>query len=484
MGILDYFQKKLGQGSRCGGVNKTGYMEDAKNIIHQRPEYTPGNITTLMPNEVFVFGSNLKGAHGGGAARLAVKMFGAKMGQGVGLQGQSYAIPTMQGGIDTIRPYVDEFIDFACQHKNLCFYVTRIGCGIAGFSDEDIAPLFKRGRHLDNVVLPKSFCRIIDASAGVKSNNDLLTHAHGITKTLADILSELNKEGRFATPDEAISALDVYFDRFRRLGDDIAFLVVRILNKELYSHETELFKGGVLDTNALRARIFNAEIFVEAYHNAYFSSCKERVCNLICYLNTFRRYTSSTQIYEDLYALKVYYFNHCDPNEQPYFFSIEYGYPLRFFIMGLEEHWWKMSLDGVLDSDMMMEVMFNKHERDIRRYGLEKVIRKDYISDGPCHPEVYFPKEVGTGPVYVKIASRRYVRSCGEGKGPHRIPYESEFILAEQLLAKDHKYQNVSGYWIPKSDYSLPVFGFYEGLISFDSDAEKKLFIESVLNRK
>lgn len=120
-------------------------------------EYTPENISSLNPNEIFVFGSNLAGSHGGGAARVALRKFGAKMGQGVGLQGQSYAIPTMQGGVETIKPYVDQFITFAKAHPELKFYVTRIGCGIAGFKDEDIAPLFQAALGETNIILPKSF---------------------------------------------------------------------------------------------------------------------------------------------------------------------------------------------------------------------------------------------------------------------------------------------------------------------------------------
>lgn len=115
---------------------------------------TPERITLLKPNEIFVFGSNLRGMHGGGASYIAYRKFGAIMGQGVGLQGQSYAIPTMQGGIDTIRPYVDEFIEFAKQHQNQKFLVTRIGCGIAGFTDEEISPLFKNAHKISNIVLP------------------------------------------------------------------------------------------------------------------------------------------------------------------------------------------------------------------------------------------------------------------------------------------------------------------------------------------
>ena len=78
--------------------------------------FTPERVESLSQCEIFVFGSNLRGMHGGGAAYVAYRKFGAIMGQGVGLQGQSYAIPTMQGGVETIRPYVDEFIQFAKQH--------------------------------------------------------------------------------------------------------------------------------------------------------------------------------------------------------------------------------------------------------------------------------------------------------------------------------------------------------------------------------
>ena len=124
-------------------------------------DYTPEMITELKANEVFVFGSNLAGAHGGGAALLAYRKFGAIWGQGVGLQGQSYGIPTMQGGVETIRPYVDVFIQFAREHIEYKFLVTRIGCGIAGFRDEEIAPLFLDALEVENIILPKEFVDVI-----------------------------------------------------------------------------------------------------------------------------------------------------------------------------------------------------------------------------------------------------------------------------------------------------------------------------------
>lgn len=122
-----------------------------------KDKFTPKFITELKENEIFVFGSNLDGMHIGGAARIAYKKFGAIWGQGVGLQGQSYGIPTMHGGVDDIKPYIYEFIKFAKSHEEMMFLVTRIGCGIAGFKDEEIAPLFKECIEMENVMLPRSF---------------------------------------------------------------------------------------------------------------------------------------------------------------------------------------------------------------------------------------------------------------------------------------------------------------------------------------
>lgn len=125
---------------------------------------TPKFVTNLKTNEVFVFGSNLAGKHYGGAARIAWNKFGAKIGQGTGLQGQSYAIPTMQGGVETIKPYVDEFISFSKKHPEYIFLVTEIGCGIAGFTPEEIAPLFKEAINAENVHLPLSFWNILSGN--------------------------------------------------------------------------------------------------------------------------------------------------------------------------------------------------------------------------------------------------------------------------------------------------------------------------------
>lgn len=121
-------------------------------------------IDKLADNEIFVFGSNTQGAHGGGAARMAMN-FGAIYGKPFGLQGKTFAIPTVdytkseKMSIETIKKYVDKFLYFAKENKYKKFLVTEIGCGIAGFKISDIAPLFKEALkdEYNNIYLPQSF---------------------------------------------------------------------------------------------------------------------------------------------------------------------------------------------------------------------------------------------------------------------------------------------------------------------------------------
>jgi hypothetical protein len=153
---------------------ETDFTENLNEVSNHK-KFTPNRIESLSFNEVFVFGSNLEGHHNSGAAKLALDKFGAIYGKGVGLQGQTYAIPTMHGDIETIIPYVNDFIDFAIKNCDRFYYVTRIGCGIAGFKDEQIAPLFAKALNSGHIYLPKSFV-------------DFLNNTQD-----PDILNELNK---------------------------------------------------------------------------------------------------------------------------------------------------------------------------------------------------------------------------------------------------------------------------------------------------
>ena len=125
------------------------------NIINGR-RVASDRIASLGENEIFVFGSNIQGAHGGGAAWYAHKNFGAEWGVGEGLTGRTYALPTMEG-TTSLKHAVDHFIACAKQNPELTFLVTAVGCGIAGYRPDEVAPLFKEATSLENVFLPQIF---------------------------------------------------------------------------------------------------------------------------------------------------------------------------------------------------------------------------------------------------------------------------------------------------------------------------------------
>lgn len=132
---------------------------------------TPYNITSLKTNEIFVFGSNTEGRHWLGAALFALKKCGAKLGQSFGLQGQSFAIPTKQLNnptlpaklpLSTIQKYVTVLIEWSIIEKDKIFLVTEIGCGLAGYTPSEIAPLFKEAIDVENIHLPERFWNILE----------------------------------------------------------------------------------------------------------------------------------------------------------------------------------------------------------------------------------------------------------------------------------------------------------------------------------
>ncbi len=682
-------------------------------------KYTPEEITTLGRRDIFVFGSNLAGHHAGGAAKVAFNRFGAVWGQGEGLQGNSYAIPTMQGSVDTIRPYIEKFIELAEYEKALTFYVTKIGCGIAGFEVMDIAPLFRDAYNLPNVILPIEFAvyienenrsihpqrildtmeaahqervkhfdspikvigiggggtnsvermienplayveysvlstdieveqskvklkaclyggnpcginprfhteegfnryyantennslvhslidnsakhviiiagfggmtgtfgtkwlvslckkadisitvvctipfefegirkqeRAIDAANSLKEEGvdikiikatdltqkyndisffncfslldeyvaetvkqlcdklyvshsenkeiispainklpcEITTHCYGMTRTFADIILALNEEKRYTSPDDALSDLSFYLQRLRDNGDKAAFLAVKTIRHAL--HDPEVFIDRKLNANRLRELVFEKENFILAHDKSYESYCREKMMNLITYLNEFRRYRRQIDIEYDLVAIesaskvRIFKLSFCSPTETPIFFEMQgatgMNYPLQFFVRAIRNLWPEIITDGVLDAAKMRKLMFGNHDDAISQLGLEGTIKRDYIDDSPCHPEVFVPKVMGTAPIYVKESETgRYIRSCGEGKGPNSIPDWLEFQIAKQILEKDKSYKLIGNYYIPKYDYTLPVYGEYSGRIVFNTQAEKLKFIEDV----
>jgi hypothetical protein len=439
-------------------------------------KYTPLYITTLKENEIFVFGSNLMGFHGGGAAAAALDHFGAIWGQGVGLQGQSYAIPTMHGGPETIQPYVDEFIQFAKTHPELTFYVTMIGCGIAGLEPKEIAPLFEGAIDVENIILPDAFVELIEHRLDLnQARTNYLTHLYGVTKTLTEILLEKNKKTPFADKGEAAEAAIKYLLKLDKRGDYVAFDSLVILNRVL--REPDVFINGELNAPIFQQKIFNTKCWKDGCKSIYEAHCKEKLANLVLYLNEYRHYTSLNEIITDLDLLKVSHINRCGPNNGNYFFNVDFEFsPYISFTQAIKDNWDEITTNGILDEDKFRELFFNKHERGIRKYGLEAVIKHDYEPSGPCHLDKFVPKKRDTSPYYLLQSDGKYSRMCGLNFLENYI--ESKMFMI--LLRNDSRYHEISGYFIPKEDMTLPVYKDLRKVV-FANEEEKLQWIAKML---
>lgn len=318
---------------------------------------------------------------------------------------------------------------------------------------------------------------------------EVTTHCYGMTRTFADIVLSLNEEKQYTSPNDVISDLGTYMRRFAERGDNVAFLSVRIL-KCLLNDEPEIFIDGVLNTDLLRKLMFQDKYIHSKIDKAYVLYCKEKLMNLVVYLNEFRRYSKPEELRKDLFEnTDVLKFTACGPNPGFYYFIMSgasaMDYPVQFFVRTVRKHWSEITTDGVLDAYKMRKLMFGNHDDAVNQLGLEGTIKRDYIEDSPCHPEVFVPKVMGTAPIYVKDRETgRYIRSCGEGKGPNSIPDWLEFQIAKQILECDKSYKLIGIYYIPKYDNTLPVYGEYSGRIVFNTQAEKLQFIEDVKKGK
>lgn len=448
-----------------------------------RPEYTPDAIDSLKSDEVFVFGSNLHGHHGGGAARAARKKFGAIWGQGVGLQGQSYAIPTMQGGVETIKPYVDQFIDFAREHTELFFYVTRIGCGIAGFKDSDIAPLFKDAMDVHNICLPESFIKENDSSISPTVPQELLTMMYGQVRTLIDLLKELNKQEPIKDSDDARNRLIEITERNVRYGDEFAFMAMRTVWCIMSRYEQEGSKVDIeqLEKDMLSFHDGNQYLKENGIEQIFYNYSVRKMIKYIQFLNEFRRYSNYEAIREDSRSIPV---SHCSSNDPQYYFSFYKGTIWRVWEILLDE-WENVTKDGILDNELLEQIAFGRFDNMVKEHGLKETIRLAY-GDVGCHPDIQAPmrRREGTvwGPVY-RIDGKHIEKGCSDFR---RWPWTNtsfEMKFAHEILEKDRNYMFADSDWrgglyLPVSDYTLPVYTRYGGRMDFESQEEKIKFIE------
>ena len=464
----------------------------------ERSLYTPNAISSLKPDEVFVFGSNLQGHHGGGAARAAQMRFGAIWGKGVGLQGQSYAIPTMQGGPETIKPYVDQFIAFAKEHVELFFYVTRIGCGIAGFKDQDIAPLFMEALAVENICLPESFAKIIEQLSasrpnepfpGITRTTSVRLYQQGQVRTLADIAMTLNDQHHYTDVERFMRDFDDVIKAYKERGT-VSHEICKLVEEIIRNNEATLFTNyGYLDFDKLIEMVDHLTASDEnnPLEIIYSRREKTKMLRLAALLNDIMHYTAASDLMNDLSSIAYGRFN-CGDNR---FMNDPFHYPLFFFKHGIEELWEEIQDNGYMSNVLLEKKMFTEHEESVEEYGLKKVIRKDFEQDGPDHPEVYYSKRTGTAPVYLLdenyldhcSGNPMFVKSCGDGKGPNAHHTLYEMGLVEGIIRRECRkgnYEEIGEYYVPVGDDSKPIFKQGHGKMEFDILPDKRRFLQRI----
>ncbi len=450
-----------------------------------RPDYTPDDITELKSDEVFVFGSNLKGHHRGGAAKIAMEKFGAKWGIGKGLSGQSYAIPTSGIPLYELADYVNEFLQFALIHDDLLFYVTKIGCGNAGHTIDEIAPLFVDAKQLDNVRLPSEFLAFLnlnfDFSRGTKAPKAVKLQNYGQVRTLADLAMTLNSQNHYDNPKKLLSDLNplIYLYRMRGTVTDDALDSFKAM---LEKNADAWFHNGQFDIDQMFEHLQNEadNDALSAIDLIYSRRANAKIARVVMLMNEIARYTNPKDLISDIHLALLE--NGANQNGcHPIFWNDSFHYPFYFFEGGIE-HLWDSIIDndGYLDNDKLQKVMFDNHEQSVHTDGLPEVIRNDYDDDGPCLPEVFFPKENGTGPIYVQFGETTFVKSCGEGKGPRQWPelYEMQFLtpILKRLCTGENPEYIYTGVYLPIRDYSRPVY-HSSGKVYFENEKDKKLYL-------
>ena len=387
-----------------------------------RPEYSPDNISLLKKDEVFVFGNNLYGHHGGGAARVALNKFGAVWGQGVGLQGQSILKKTTIAN----RPHA-----------------------------------------------PKSYKMMM----------------YGQCRTFADIVKTLNEQKHYHSFEKLISDFWEVIEKYKQRGT-VNQDSIDVMEKILHSNTEELFEGNRFHLGRFIEKLESAIDDNEKSEIDIIFDNRQRAKLLILLktLNDICQYTDVEDLRCHLCSIATGRWNCGDNSYMNDPLPAIGNFPINLFLNGLCEQWENVTVNGTLDNQLLEQVMFTEHSDRLKNLGIDQVIAVDFTDDGPCYPEVFYPKNPGTAPIYVKNDfSRRYIKACGEcgeGKGPrsgHEL-YEMGLVMAilMQEVGKGHYELLGDSYFIPVGNIRKPVFKKYFGRVHFASLEEKRQFIDDI----
>lgn len=320
-----------------------------------------------------------------------------------------------------------------------------------------------------------------------KVPQELLTMMYGQMRTLVDLLKEINKRQPVINSIDAVHKVEDVLKHNVRYGDGVSFIAMRIIKKLLHDCEIE---GCLFDIKKLEADLMdyspkspdNQKMFEIMYN---YSASK--LIKYIRFINEFRRYTSSTELYIDLVSIS---FSHCSSNDPDYYFSFSQA-AVHSFLIVIDSEWNNITRNGVLDADLMEEAFFGRFDKMVGEFGLKETIRLAY-GDVGCHPEIQGPNmskdEVVWGPFY-KIDGNRIEKGCSDFR---RYPWGNssfELKFAYRLLENDRKYRSGEDefdyiVFYPISDYSLPVYNMHKGKMHFETFDEKKEYIMTIEARR
>jgi hypothetical protein len=270
---------------------------------------------------------------------------------------------------------------------------------------------------------------------------------YGQVQTLCDIIKVLNEEKHFKSAKEVFEGMAPIMDRYMKRGT-IGELTRQRIKAGLLNDES-LFRDGQLDCDALREKLLESITTDkdDKFERVMAQRDVFKFVGLLMYFNCFRKYTSVEQIREDFCQ---HIFNEETPDgdhsksylNDRMFYGFPMGghaYPYFVFFWALESLWEYVSDgNGVLDNEKLQKKIIDEYQTCRKEMGFEALVDAHYSDDWPCHPEVFFPNtEDFYGPVLVAVENeRKYIESCGEGKGPNRYPYRYEQALLQRIIDK------------------------------------------------
>ena len=300
-----------------------------------------------------------------------------------------------------------------------------------------------------------------------------------------DLLKELNKQEPIKDSEDAYMRLSEVVEKNVRYGDEFAFMAMRAIWCIMNRHED---KGEVVNIEQLEKEMFtfhDESVFMgdDFRTKVLYDYSASKILKYIKFLNEFRRYKSYVSVREDLCTI---HFSHCSENDPHYYFSFYKGlfYEIER-ILSIE--WENVTRDGMLDNKLLDDVVFGRYEKMLNKYGLKETIRLAYGDIG-CHPELKGPtmsKEEGLiyGPYY-RLEGSQIEKGCSDFR---RWPWSNtsfEIRFANAILERDPNYMTIRDGWgellfVPKTDFSLPVYSSQRGKLYFDNEEDKKHFIKN-----